>query len=136
MKVGDKEYTLRELGPGDWADAQQRLKDINTTQFLENVRNIKSVNLSDEVLARTLADLQARTVTDSDVAKSHDGICFLMWCAIVAPKPKLEEVRKWPNSVARQFVGIIARLSNLPLTVEDSKENSPLECPTLTGSPA
>lgn len=82
VKVHGREYTVSPLTPGDFARAEQHIRDTRRNSFLSGARH---VNLTEEVRAKALAEIECKPVSFSDdVLGSIDGQLFIVWLAMKA----------------------------------------------------
>lgn len=85
-RFGDETLTLSELELEDYALAAEYLTSCRSRAFLDRIR---SVPLPDDVISKTLADIETRTVPITDVLSCTRGSVFLIWRAAVKNDPTL-----------------------------------------------
>lgn len=78
LTIDDKTYTLRRLTHGDYAAAQQWIRDRKIEAVLRTTKG-----LSEEMRARTIAFVVTSTMSIMDIWNEFEGECFMLHRGLV-----------------------------------------------------
>lgn len=103
LRIEDTDYPMRKLGLGDYAKAQQRLRDRWTNTVLDKLR---TVPVDDAVVAKALAETVSRPITVMDVWNDLEGETYLLYLALQVngKGPPLKYVSEEMPAVARRVL--------------------------------
>jgi len=79
VTVGDKEYTMHPITPGDIAKAQRFIKDRRLADAMRATRNVP---LSDNARAKMIADIANFDIDVATIFTGFTGQLYLVWLSV------------------------------------------------------
>lgn len=135
LRVGDKDYELRRLTIGDYAQAQQHMIDRRMQSVLDKLRTVPT---EDAVLSGALADIVSRPVTYREMLDDHESEMFLLWRALQVngKGPTLKWLQNdMPSATRKVLSHALLWATNIPKDLLDKLRGAdPLADSTATGA--
>lgn len=135
IRVGEKDFVLTQLCPKDFAEAENYLRSIRFTAYLEATRMVR---MPDPVRAEAQAAIITKAVDLSDVLDSYDGKLYLVWLSLKREAPSMAFV--WlkdslESHVIDQLADVIFHITGLKRVDEVGNEAGDDENPTTSTTP-